>query len=276
MTPEETIALAWSVIQPIALTTVTGILVDLGLKARLWVHSKIEGQQIANTAQDKANMEREISAALGVAVHQMGDAIAKDGLTSKAVREGVANAASAYLTERFPDRAARIAAAAPGSMSPDEAVALSIAGRIGALLPPAPTAASGSLLRGVLVAGLLVPFGLGLAACTQPQQAAVTTGLATAPGQLFCALQTAGGGTIVQSVVQAKMAGADPTAQVAAVLAMGAAKSVVDENCAKAAIAAGAVAGVPSSPPLDGKAGVVAIVPAAGTPLTPVPAKPGS
>lgn len=73
----------------------------------------------------------------------------------------------------------------------------------------------------------------------------------TVSGQLFCALQKAGGGQIVASIVEAKVAGmtADPSTQALAVLATNTGKVFVDNTCDKAAIAAGAVSAVPVAPP---------------------------
>lgn len=105
---------------------------------------------------------------------------------------------------------------------------------------------------------LIIIAALALAGCSATQQASVDKALASQPGQLFCLLQTAGGGQIVASVIDATASAALPGAAPAAVLVTGMSKAYVDAACARAAASAGAVAGVPVSPP------------AAGVPVAPV------
>ena len=91
------------------------------------------------------------------------------------------------------------------------------------------------------------------AACTPQQNTAVQTAtdnaLKSTPGQLFCAIQTTGGGTIVAGIVNASVTAAAPTAAPAAVIATGATKAFIDATCAQAAANAGGIAGIPVSPP---------------------------
>jgi hypothetical protein len=87
---------------------------------------------------------------------------------------------------------------------------------------------------------------LALAGCSATRTEAA---LSTQPGQLFCAIATGGGDTIVAGLINAAAAGAGPAAGAGAVIATGAASSVVQADCAQAAANIGAKAGVPVSPP---------------------------
>lgn len=84
---------------------------------------------------------------------------------------------------------------------------------------------------------------LGLAACSAAQ---ITSAASTPAGALFCAIQTAGGGAMVVSVVDAEASAAAPTAAPIAVIATGAAKSFVDNVCAAAG-----PGGIAVSPPAN-------------------------
>lgn len=95
---------------------------------------------------------------------------------------------------------------------------------------------------------------LGLAGC---KATAVTTALSSPAGQLFCAVQTAGGGAVVVGLVDAEASALSPAAGPIAVIATGTAKQTVDADCAKAG-------GVAVSPPAaPAAAPQLAIVPAA-------------
>lgn len=103
-----------------------------------------------------------------------------------------------------------------------------------------------------------VAAGLVLAACTPQSQTKVAETLASPGGQLFCAIQFAGGGTMVAGIVKtgiAAGAAAAPAAGVAApaaVLVTDMTKKFVDDACAQAASKIrGAQTGVPVSPPPD-------------------------
>ncbi len=83
---------------------------------------------------------------------------------------------------------------------------------------------------------------LALAGCTAAQvQSAVTS----EPGQLFCAVQAAGGGAIVVGLVDAEATALAPAAAPVAILATNASKAFVDSACA----AAGGIAVSPPSNP---------------------------
>ena len=82
---------------------------------------------------------------------------------------------------------------------------------------------------------------LGMAACSASQ---VTTALSSPTGQLFCAIQTGGGGAVVVGLIDAEATAVSPAAAPIAVLATGAAKSVVDGYCAQAG-------GIAVSPPAN-------------------------
>lgn len=88
---------------------------------------------------------------------------------------------------------------------------------------------------------------LALAGCST---AKVTTALQSPPGQLFCSIQTSGGGAFTAGLVAAALTGAVPTAGPLVVIATNAGKAAVDADCAKAAqTVAGGVSGVAVSPP---------------------------
>lgn len=94
-----------------------------------------------------------------------------------------------------------------------------------------------------------------LASCGPNAQTKIDTALASPAGQLFCAVQTSGGGAVVVGLVNAEIVGAAPGAAPVAVLATGASKAFVDAACAKA----GGIAVSP--PPVPAAAPVVAVVP---------------
>jgi hypothetical protein len=111
--------------------------------------------------------------------------------------------------------------------------------------------------------------GLVLAACSTQQADKATAALGTPAGSLFCAIQGAGGGSIIVSLVNAAAtsgaaaAGASASAAVPlAILATDQTKRFVDLACAAAA-GPGKV-GVPVTPPADPAAAPrIAIVPPA-------------
>jgi hypothetical protein len=98
---------------------------------------------------------------------------------------------------------------------------------------------------------LLVVLALGVAGCSPT---AITTALDTPTGQLFCAVQTGGGGAVVVALIDAAATAAAPAAAPVAVIATGAGQAVVNADCALAK-------GIPvSPPPLPATAPQVAIV----------------
>lgn len=91
---------------------------------------------------------------------------------------------------------------------------------------------------------------LVLAACTPAQDDAITKGLASQPGRLFCSIQMSGGGAFVATLTAVAITGASPGAAPLAVIATNAGKAAVDADCAKAALATpGALSAAPVSPP---------------------------
>src|ERR1039457_3903366 len=87
---------------------------------------------------------------------------------------------------------------------------------------------------------------LAVTACSGTQ---ITTALSSPNGQLFCAVQTGGGGAIVVGIINAEATVANgamgaPEATPLAVIATGAAKATVDAECAKAG-------GIAVSPPVN-------------------------
>lgn len=78
---------------------------------------------------------------------------------------------------------------------------------------------------------IIAPLIALCAGCTPQQQQTVDTALANPAGQLFCAIQTGGGGAVVVGLVNAAVSGAAPPL---AVIATGASKAFVDAACAQA------------------------------------------
>jgi hypothetical protein len=92
----------------------------------------------------------------------------------------------------------------------------------------------------------LLPALVSLSGCAALNQA--LSGATT--GQLFCAIDTAGGGQIVAGIIDADASAAGgPAAGEVAVLATNLAQATVQSYCQKAAQAVGGVSGVPVSPP---------------------------
>lgn len=99
---------------------------------------------------------------------------------------------------------------------------------------------------------VLFAFLLFLVGCGADAQKKINDALASPAGQLFCAVQTGGGGTIVVGLINAEITGASPAAAPVAILATGATKQFVDGACASAAAQIpGARVGIPVSPPAD-------------------------
>jgi hypothetical protein len=93
------------------------------------------------TAQDTANMESDVKAALNVGITKVLPLIEANGWNSPTVREAVLTEATDYLRQRFPDRTAQIVAAAqPGTPSSTTAITDTLAAR----LPDAMTVAAAS------------------------------------------------------------------------------------------------------------------------------------
>ncbi len=80
-----------------------------------------------------------------------------------------------------------------------------------------------------------------LAGCTSAQ---LQTAASTPAGQLFCAVQTAGGGSIVVGLIDAEASSLAPAAAPVAILATNATKILVDRACA-------AAGGIAVSPPAN-------------------------
>jgi hypothetical protein len=101
-------------------------------------------------------------------------------------------------------------------------------------------------------AAMALSIGVGAmtTACSPTEKAKIDLAIMSPPGQLFCSIQLAGGGTVVAGVVDAAATAASPGLGPLAVLATGQTKAFVDEACAKAAQqVAGGVSGVPVPPP---------------------------
>jgi hypothetical protein len=100
---------------------------------------------------------------------------------------------------------------------------------------------------------LMLMCGLALAClagCSASQDAAVTKALASPAGQLFCSIQTNGGGSFVAGLTATALTGVAAPGTPLFVMATDAGKAAVDADCAKAAqVASGGVSGIPVSPP---------------------------
>jgi hypothetical protein len=95
-----------------------------------------------------------------------------------------------------------------------------------------------------------ITVGAMTAACSNDPPSRIVAAIDSPPGQLFCSIQLAGGGTLVAGVVDAVATAAAPGAAPLAILATGQTKAFVDEVCARAAQqVAGGVAGMPVPPP---------------------------
>lgn len=110
-------------------------------------------------------------------------------------------------------------------------------------------------IRNIAILAGLIGLAGCVSACSQSQ---VTAALSTPAGQLFCAVQTSGGGTVVVALVNAEVTAAAPGAAPVAVMATGATEAQVNADCA-------AAKGVPVAPPAVPTTAVVAIVPPAAS-----------
>ena len=96
---------------------------------------------------------------------------------------------------------------------------------------------------------LSVTFG-AMTACAPTQQPGMGPVLSSQPGQLFCHIQLAGGGSVLAGIVDATATAAAPGAGPLVVVATGQTKAFVDDACMKAAQqTAGAISGNPVPPP---------------------------
>jgi hypothetical protein len=98
------------------------------------------------TAQNKANMEADLNAALKVGITSFLPMIEQKGWNSPEVRDAILSAATAYLRQRFPDRAASITAAAQPASAYDPKVSstAAIGQTLAARLPDAVSVAAAS------------------------------------------------------------------------------------------------------------------------------------
>lgn len=104
-----------------------------------------------------------------------------------------------------------------------------------------------ALKANVQAVALMLGLAFALSACGATP--AGQNALASAPGQLFCSIQTAGGGSFLAALVDAEASALAPAAAPIAVLATNALKADVDDDCAQAAKNVNGVSGNPVSPP---------------------------
>src|SRR5260221_491065 len=100
-----TVAEWFLTLTPLVIGPITYYLVQALIAAR--THLGLQ-----TTAQDRANMETEIHAAIGAGL-AVAPQIITDGIVTQAALKDVVNAAAIYMHQRFPDRVAQIVAAAP-------------------------------------------------------------------------------------------------------------------------------------------------------------------
>ncbi len=115
---------ALTVILMAAATAIAGVLTAVGVKlaAKLGLEA---------TAQDKANMESEITTVLNFGINKVLPTIETRGWNVASVHDAILTAATEYLAQRFPDRVAKITAAA------DEPSAVAVRDTLSARLPAA-------------------------------------------------------------------------------------------------------------------------------------------
>lgn len=87
------------------------------------------------------------------------------------------------------------------------------------------------------------------AACLLAILGACQAQLASPYGQLFCQIQTAGGGAVIVGVIDAEATAMAPAGAPVAIFATNMGKAYVDAACAQAARNQGGTAGTPVSPP---------------------------
>lgn len=102
----------------------------------------------------------------------------------------------------------------------------------------------------------------GIVSCTQQQNDKVVAAMQTKPGQLFCAIQKFGGGTVVVALIDAAATSSLGAAAPLAVMATDRTKQQVDADCDQAAKNVGGVTGIPVSPPATPSSATVAVKPA--------------
>lgn len=112
------------------------------------------------------------------------------------------------------------------------------------------------IIGSIAIAALAV-----LAGCSSTS---INNALSSPAGQLFCAVQTDGGGTAVVGLIDAEATAAAPALGPVAVIATGAGKAQVDADCATAGKSAGGT-GMAVSPPSNPAAApqMAIVVPAA-------------
>jgi uncharacterized protein YjeT (DUF2065 family) len=100
---------------------------------------------------------------------------------------------------------------------------------------------------------LMLVFGgiVVVAACTPGADKKIATALRSPPGQLFCSVQMAGGGTMIAGVIDAEASALAPAAAQVAVLATGLGKARVDDLCNEAAVRNGGLGAKAVPPPPD-------------------------
>ena len=84
---------------------------------------------LQSVAVDKANMESELQTALSFAITKILPRIAAEGWASPGVQSMILSGAAGYLQQRFPDRSAKIAAAA-GTVAATTAVTETLSARL--------------------------------------------------------------------------------------------------------------------------------------------------
>ncbi len=106
---------ALNVVLVAAATVVASVITTVGVRL-----AKKLGLDV--TAQDRMNMEAEITAALNAGISKLLPLIATHGWNKSSVHEAILTNAADYLRQRFPSRVAKITAAARRGNAPDATV----------------------------------------------------------------------------------------------------------------------------------------------------------
>lgn len=123
---------ALSIVLMASATAIAGIVTAVGVK----LAAKL-GLQV--TAQDKQNFEAEATTVLNAAIAKLLPLIETKGWDNRVVHEAILTSATNFLRERFPDRAAKLTAAAQPEdsdepVSSTTAITDSLAGRLPAVI----------------------------------------------------------------------------------------------------------------------------------------------
>lgn len=229
-----------------------GLLQAALLAVGLWVGKRLAAWlQKRNASLDVSSFDDALQKTLAFGLQQAQSMIKAKGWDHIDVRNSVLQTATTQMINKFPDALAGVGlstdriASSEGDLimqALDRAfpAAVAVAAASPATPPVVPALSSINAANALgKVGAVLLMLGalVSLSACANVDQA-----LSTPAGQLFCAVQVTGGGTIVAGLINAEVAGAAAAAAPLAIVATGATKAYVDAACLKAG-------GVAVSPP---------------------------